>query len=150
MRRRMFGDSVSEQAGVARAARWILMLPLAAVFAGMANVAASVGLGAAMYAVTGAVSAADSTFTTFASIVASATMAYVFVWTAVVIAPARRALVAQAMIGFGAAIAAIAMYDAALASSGTIVIAAQGSLASSIGFLAGLLAAGVRLRGLRG
>lgn len=150
MSRRMFGDSVSEQAGVARAARWMLMLPLAAVCAGVANIATSVGFGAAMYAVTGAAGAADSTSSTVASIVASAVMAYAFVWTAVMVAPGRRALVAQAMIGFGAAIAAISMYDAALASGAAVVIATQGSLASSAGFLAGLLMAGVRLRGLRG
>jgi hypothetical protein len=149
VRRRMFGSSVSEQAPVAQAARWMLMLPVAAVCAGVAHIATSLGFGAAAYAVTGSASTADSTLATVASIVASAAMAYAFVWTAVAVAPARRAMVAQAMIGFGAAIAAIAMYDAALASGPAIVIATQGSLASSAGFLAGLLAAGVRLRNLR-
>jgi hypothetical protein len=149
VRRRMFESSVSQQAPVTQAARWLLMLPLAAVCAGVAHIATSVGFGAAAYAVTGAASTADSTFTTIASVVASAAMAYAFVWTAVVVAPAQRAMVAQAMIGFGAAIAAIAMYDAALASGPAIVVTTQGSLASSAGFLTGLLAAGIRLRNLR-
>lgn len=149
MRRRMFASYSSEQAPVTRAARWVLMLPLAALCGGIAHVATSVGVGAAAYAVTGAAAAGDSMFAATASIVASAAMAYVFVWTAVVLAPSRRALVAQAMIGFGAAIAAIAMYDAAQASNAVAQVAAQGSLASSAGFLAGLLAAGIRMRHLR-
>jgi hypothetical protein len=106
----------------------------------------AIGLATVGYALLGPSTESVPFVAAAASTVASAVMAYVFVWAAVVVAPSSRARVAQALIGIGSAVAAVVMYDAAIASSPAGPLATHGSLASSAGFIAGLLAAGFSLR----
>jgi hypothetical protein len=146
VRRRMFANRVSNDAGFTQALRWIVLVPMAAVAAAASHVVISLVFGAASYALTGSGTDADSALAVVASLIASAIMAYVFVFTAVAIAPRHRATVAQAMIGVGVAIAVIALYDVAFASTSVLDGTKRGSLASSLGFLSGLLVAGIRLR----
>lgn len=130
-------------------ARWVLMLPLATLFAAIAYGVIAIGLTTIGYALLGPSIDSVPFVAAGASTVASAVMAYVFVWAAVVVAPSRRVRVAQALIGIGSAVAATVMYDAAIASSASGQLATHGSLASSAGFIAGLIAAGFSLRHLR-
>jgi hypothetical protein len=141
--------SQHDETGVGEAARWILMLPLAVFCAAIAYGASAIGLTTLGYALLGAARDTDPTVAAVASTIAAGAMAYIFVWTALIVAPSRRVRVAQALIGVGTAVAAIAVYDAALAAVSTGPLAAQGSLASGAGFIAGMFAAGFSLRRLR-
>ena len=149
MRKSTFARSRHDESGVGEAARWILMLPLAVFCAAIAYGVSAIGLTTLGYALLGPAANSVTTVAAVVSTATSAVMAYVFVWTAVFIAPSSRVRVAQALIGVGTAVAAISMYDAAIASGATGQLAAQGPLASGAGFIAGLLAAGFRLRRLR-
>src|SRR5512132_2704462 len=87
--------SQQDETGVGESARWILLLPLAALCAAIAYGASAIGLTTLGYALLGPATSSVPTVAAVASTVASAAMAYIFVWTAVVIAPSSRARVAQ-------------------------------------------------------
>ena len=149
MRKSVSARSQHEEPGVGEAARWILVVPLAAFCAAIAYGASAIGLTTLGYALFGPAVSSAPAVAAVASVISSGLMAYIFVWSAVIIAPNSRVRVVQAIIGVGSAIAAIAMYDAAIASDATDQLAAQGSLACGAGFIAGLLAAAFSLRRLR-
>ena len=149
MRKSVSARSQHDETAIGESARWIVVVPLAAFCAAVAYGASAIGLTTLGYALFGPTNNSVSTVAAVASMVASAAMAYVFVWTAVIIAPNRRMRVVQALIGVGTAVAAIAMYDAAIALDTTGALAGPGPLASGAGFFIGMLAAGFRLRRLR-
>jgi hypothetical protein len=141
--------SQHDETGAGDSARWILVLPLAALCAAIAYGASAIALTTLVYALLGPAGSSDPAVAAVASAIASGAMAYIFVWTAAVIAPSSRVRVVQALIVVGTVVAAIAMYDPAIASSATGRSAALGSLACGAGFIAGLVAAGFSLRRLR-